>query len=143
MRVKEIDDPRSTHPATARSTIRPGTPRHASHLLGIVCGVRALRRVRGECREGHGDHIPGLDSHNDERRDDHRSADDDVSDHDDDSQDRNDDRTDDGDHGTTERDDDTPNRDHGEVDADHRAKGRAEFRPGHAPPGARRGGRSG
>jgi len=118
MRFKEIDDPRSTHPPTARSTIRPGTPRHASHLLGFVCGVRAVRRLRGERREGHDDLVPHVDSH-----DDQRTPHDHVSDHDDDSPEHHHDGTDERDHDATKRHDDAENRDHGAFDAHHRETG--------------------
>jgi hypothetical protein len=93
-----------------------------------VCGVRALRRLRGECREGHDDFFSRIDSHDDEheRRDDHRATDHDVGDHDDNSPDPNHDRSDVGDHGAAQRDDDAKNRDHGARDADHRAKGRPD-----------------
>jgi hypothetical protein len=126
MRVKEIDDPRSTHPATARSTIRPGTPRHTGHLPGFVCGLRALRRLRGERREGHHDLVPDVDSDDDERADDDRTPHDDVGDHDDDSPQHHYDRTDDRDHRAAERDDHAEDRDHGALDADHREEGRPD-----------------
>jgi hypothetical protein len=126
MRVKEIDDPRSTHPATARSTIRPGTPRHTGDLPGFVCGLRALRRLRGERREGHDDHFPDVHTHDDERTDDHRSPHDDVGDDDDDSPQHHDDRTNDRDHRAAKRDDHAEDRDHRALNADHREEGRPD-----------------
>jgi hypothetical protein len=91
-----------------------------------VCGVRTLRRLRGERREGHDDLSPYLDSPDEQRSDDHRSTDDDVGDHDDDSPDPNDDRSDNCDHGASKRDDHAEDSDHRALDADHREKGRPD-----------------
>jgi hypothetical protein len=101
-----------------------------------VCGVRTLRRLRGQCREGIDDLVAGLDSHDDRTYD--ERFDDDRGHHDDDSPEHDDDRTDDGDHRAAQRDDGAENRDDGARDADDGPKSRADdglhspdYSPGH------------
>jgi hypothetical protein len=91
-----------------------------------MCGVRALRRLRGQRGEGHDDYVPDVDSHHDERTNDHRCPDDDVGDHDHHSHLNDNHRTNNRDHGTAKRDDDAEDRDHGALDADHGPPGRPD-----------------
>jgi hypothetical protein len=118
---KEIDDPRSTHPPTARSTLHASSTRHPGDLLGFVCDLGSLRRVRSECgprrHDRPRDHRP---FHYDERRDDDGALDH-VNDHHL-SQSDDHDRTHDGDDRTHDPDDAA----HRANDADHAEEGHAD-----------------